>query len=312
MGGTVEFKDYYKVLGVEPGAGEAEIKTSYRRLARKFHPDVSKESGAEEKFKSVNEAYEVLRDKKKRAAYDQLRTRGYKPGEEFRPPPDFNQAYGNPGNGGEYNFDFGDDGGGGFSDFFESLFGARARGQRGGPAPHPGQQQSPGSDLRAKLSVPLEAVFTGGGQRIQIEERVLDVKIPAGVRPGQVIRLAGQGRGGRGRAGDLLLEVDYRPHPEFEVDGLNVLYTLPLAPWEAALGATVSVHTLGGPVELKIPPNSDSGKKLRLRGRGLPGKPAAGDQIVEVEVRTPKATTDEQKEFYRSMQKLFVFDPRRA
>ncbi len=312
MGGTVEFKDYYKVLGVEPGAGEAEIKTSYRRLARKFHPDVSKESGAEEKFKSVNEAYEVLRDAKKRAAYDQLRTRGYKPGEEFRPPPDFNQAYGNQGNGGEYNFDFGDEGGGGFSDFFESLFGARARGQRGGQPSHPGQQQSPAGDLRAKLSVPLEAVFTGGSQRIQIEERVLDVKIPAGVRPGQVIRLAGQGRGARGRAGDLLLEVDYRPHPEFEVDGLNVLYTLPLAPWEAALGATVSVHTLGGAVELKIPPNSDSGKKLRLRGRGLPGKPATGDQIVEVEVRTPKASTDEQKEFYGEMQKLFVFDPRRA
>ncbi len=318
MGGEVEFKDYYKVLGVEAGAGEAEIKASYRRLARKFHPDVSKEAGAEEKFKAVNEAYEVLRDAKKRAAYDQLRTRGYKPGEEFRPPPDFGQAYGGPGNAGEYNFDFGDESGGGFSDFFESLFGGRARAARGGPQQRPGQPQGAaqpqagGSDLRAKLLVPLETVFTGGSQRIQIEERVLDVKIPVGVRPGQVIRLAGQGRSGRGRAGDLLLEVEYRPHAQFEVDGANILYTLPLAPWEAALGATVSVPTLGGAVELKIPPNSDSGRKLRLRGRGLPGKPEAGDQIVEVEVRTPKAATDEQKEFYRKMQKAFVFDPRSA
>ncbi len=307
----MEFKDYYKVLGVEAGAGEAEIKASYRRLARKYHPDVSKEAGAEEKFKSVNEAYEVLRDAKKRAAYDQLRTRGYKPGEEFRPPPDFGQTYGNPGNGGEYNFDFGDEGGGGFSDFFESLFGGRARAQqRPGGA---GQQQAAaGSDIRAKLLVPLETVLTGGSHRIQIEERVLDVKIPAGVKPGQVIRLAGQGRPGRGRAGDLLLEVDYRPHAQFEIDGANILCTLPLSPWEAALGATVSVPTLGGAVELKIPANSDSGRKLRLRGRGLPGKPAAGDQIVEIEVRTPKATTDEQKEFYREMQKTFVFDPRSA
>jgi curved DNA-binding protein len=302
----MEFKDYYKILGVEPGAGEAEIKASYRRLARKFHPDVSKEAGAEEQFKSVNEAYEVLRDAKKRTAYDQLRTRGYKPGEEFRPPPDFGQSYGGPG-GGEYNFDFGEGGAGGFSDFFESLFGGRARAQRPGAAQ---QQAAAGSDVRAKVLVPLETVLTGDSHRIQIEDRVLDVRIPAGVRQGQVIRLAGQGRPGRGRAGDLLLEVDYRPHAQFEVDGANVLYTLPLAPWEAALGATVSVPTLGGAVELKIPPNSDSGRKLRLRGRGLPGKPAAGDQIVEVEVRTPKATTDEQKEFYRKMAAQFAFDPR--
>ncbi|HTD28861.1 MAG TPA: DnaJ C-terminal domain-containing protein [Xanthomonadaceae bacterium] len=315
----MEFKDYYKVLGVEAGAGEAEIKAAYRRLARKFHPDVSKESGAEEKFKAVNEAYEVLRDAKKRAAYDALRTRGYKPGEEFRPPPDFGNDWNNVNNGGEYRFDFDErEGGGGFSDFFESLFGGRARAQRPGPGPGPaagagaGAAQIGGGDIRAKLLIPLESVFSGGSHRIQLDERVLDVKIPVGVRPGQVIRLAGQGRPGRGRAGDLLLEVDYSPHPEFEVDGSNVLYTLPLAPWEAALGATVSVPTLGGAVELKIPPNSDSGRKLRLRGRGLPGKPAAGDQIVEVEIRTPKATTDDQKEVYRKMAKAFQFDPRRA
>jgi curved DNA-binding protein len=304
IGASMQFKDYYEVLGVEPGAGEAEIKTAYRRLARKFHPDVSKESGAEERFKAVNEAYEVLRDEKKRAAYDQLRTRGYKPGEEFRPPPDFGSDWQGFGDGGEFRFDFGEQGGGGFSDFFESLFG-RARAQR------ESSPQQAGGDIRARLQVPLEIVLTGGSQRIQIDGRVLDVKIPAGVRPGQTIRLAGQGRPGRGRAGDLLIEIDYRPHPDFEVDGRNVLYLLPLAPWEAALGATISVPTLGGAVELKIPPNTGTGRKLRLRGRGLPGKPAAGDQIVEIEIHTPNATTDEQKELYRKMARVFAFDPRR-
>jgi curved DNA-binding protein len=293
----MEFKDYYSVLGIEPGAGEGEIKTAYRRLARKFHPDVSKEAGAEEKFKSVNEAYEVLRDSEKRAAYDQLRTRGYRPGEEFRPPPDFGEQF-RRGHGNGYEFEFGEGGGGGFSDFFESLFGrGNARSAQPGPAPS---------------GVPLEVVFSGGAQRINVDGRALEVKIPAGIKPGQVIRLSGQGRPGRGRNGDLLLEIEYRPHAQFEIDGLNVLHTLPLAPWEAALGATISVPTLGGAVDLKIPPNSDTGRKLRLRGRGLPGKPAAGDQIVELEVRTPKAMTDEQKKLYREMEKTFAFDPRRA
>ena len=311
----MEFKDYYKILGVEPGAGEAEIKAAYRRLARKYHPDVSKEAGAEETFKSVNEAYEVLRDTGKRAAYDQLRTRGYKPGEEFRPPPDFGD-WQNAHGGREFRFDFGDDagGGGGFSDFFESLFGGRGRGRPGGP----GFGQAPGGDgaagigqmLRAKLLVPLETVFAGGSHRIQVDDRMLDVRIPAGVKPGQSIRLAGQGQKGRGGAGDLMLEIDYAPHAQFEVDGANILYTLPLAPWEAALGATVSVPTLGGAVDLKIPPNSDSGRRLRLKGRGLPGRPANGDQIVEIEIRTPKAESDEQRELYRKMQNLFAFDPR--
>jgi curved DNA-binding protein len=305
---SMEFKDYYKILGVEPGAGEAEIKASYRRLARKFHPDVSKEAGAEEKFKSVNEAYEVLRDTQKRAAYDQLRTRGYKSGEEFRPPPDFRQGWGGGNNAGEFHFDNGAGGAGGFSDFFESLFGGRTRSQQPGAGP---AAAAVGADMQAKLLVPLETVFTGGSHRIQVDDRVLDVKIPAGVKPGQLIRLTGQGgKSGRGRAGDLLLEIDYAPHGQFEVDGANVLYVLPLAPWEAALGATVSVPTLGGAVDLKIPPNSDSGRKLRLRGRGLPDKSTAGDQIVEIEIRTPKATTEEQKDFYRTMAQKFAFDPR--
>ena len=291
----MQFKDYYDTLGVEPTAGEAEIKTAYRRLARKYHPDVSKEAGAEERFKAINEAYEVLRDKEKRAAYDQLKSQGYRPGEDFRPPPDFG-AGGFGGQGFRFEQDFG---GGGFSDFFESLFGGGAR-PRGRPEP-------PG-DTRAKLAIPLELAYSGGKQRIEVDGRKLEVGIPAGIRPGQVIRLAGQGRHGA----DLKLEIDYRPHAEFEVDGRNVLYTLPLAPWQAALGTTLSVPTLGGTVELRVPADSDTGRKLRLRGRGLPGKPAAGDQIVELEVRAPKASTDAQKALYEQMAEAFDFDPRRA
>ena len=290
----MQFKDYYETLGVEPSAGEAEIKTAYRRLARKYHPDVSKEAGAEDRFKAINEAYEVLRDKEKRAAYDQLKSQGYRPGEEFRPPPDFG-AGGFGGQGFRFEQDFG---GGGFSDFFESLFGGGR--PRGRPEP-------PG-DTRAKLAIPLELAYTGGKQRIEVDGRKLDVGIPAGIQPGQVIRLAGQGR----RGADLKLEVDYRPHAEFEVDGRNVLYTLPLAPWQAALGTTVSVPTLGGTVELRVPADSDTGRKLRLRGRGLPGKPANGDQIVELEVRAPKAANDAQKALYQQMAEAFDFDPRRA
>jgi curved DNA-binding protein len=291
----MEFKDYYKVLGVEPGAGEAEIKQAYRRLARKFHPDVSKEKGAEERFKGINEAYEVLRDKEKRVEYDALRAGGYRPGEDFRPPPGFGQGRGAPG-AGDFNYEFGQGGGGaGFSDFFESLFGARSR-----PRPGPSQGAQPRGDQRAKLSVPLEVAFAGGSQRVQLDGRTLDVKIPVGIRVGQVIRLGGQAPGG----GDLLLEVDYAPHAQFEVDGRNILHILSLAPWDAVLGTTVTVPTLGGPVELKIPKDSDAGKKLRLKGRGLPGTPA-GDQIVEIEITAPKPENEAQRSLYRQMALAF-------
>ncbi len=294
----MQFKDYYETLGVEAGAGEAEIKNAYRRLARKYHPDVSKEKGAEERFKAINEAYEVLRDKEKRAAYDQLKAQGYRPGEEFRPPPDF--GFGQGGGGFRFDQDFG---GGGFSDFFESLFGG---GGRGGPGAR-ARPQPPG-DTRAKLAIPLELAYSGGKQRISVDGRTLEVNIPAGIAPGKVIRLAGQGQQGA----SLLLEVDYRPHGEFEVDGRNILFTLPVAPWQAALGATMSVPTLGGAVDLRVPAGSDTGRKLRLRGRGLPGTPAAGDQIVEIEVRAPKAETEAQKELYRQMAEAFDFDPSKA
>ncbi|WP_296281233.1 DnaJ C-terminal domain-containing protein [Pseudoxanthomonas sp.] len=292
----MQFKDYYAVLGVEPSAGDAEIKTAYRRLARKYHPDVSKEPGAEDQFKAVNEAYEALRDPQKRAAYDQLRARGYRPGEEFRPPPDFGR-----GGAGSQEFDyeeiFGGAGGGsgGFSDFFEGLFGRRARAEHGAP-----RGPQPSRDSRAKLAVPLQAVHDGGSVRVNVNNKQLDVKVPKGVKPGQVIRLGGQGSQG----GNLLLEVEYAPHPQFDVDGRNIIHVLALTPWQAALGATVSVPTLGGEVELKIPQDSDTGRKLRLRGRGLPGTPP-GDQIVELEVTAPRAETDEQRKAYSKLAKAF-------
>ncbi len=302
----MQFKDYYSVLGVEPNAGEAEIKSAYRRLARKYHPDVSKEAGAEEKFKAVNEAYEALRDPARRKAYDQLRAGGYRPGDEV-PPAGF-------GPGGPAGFDFeevfaGGGAAGGFSDFFESLFRRHGNAGNGGA----GARARPGAgapgDTRARLAVSLETVYRGDSVRIAVDGRSFDVRVPAGVRPGQVIRLARQGSGG----GDLLLEIEYAAHPQFEVDGRNIIHVLQVAPWEAALGATVSVPTLGGRVELKIPAGSEAGRKLRLRGRGLPGGTgqAAGDQLVELEIQAPAPRQKVQREAYERLQEAFGSDWRR-
>jgi curved DNA-binding protein len=298
----MRFKDYYDILGVEPGAGEAELKTAYRRLARKYHPDVSKEPGAEEKFKAVNEAYEALRDPEKRKAYDQLRARGYRPGDEVQPPPG---GFGGRG-GADFDEIFAGGNNGGFSDFFQELFGRRGAGFG------PGAGARPRGDgvMRAKFAVPLEAVYRGEPVRVSVAGRSLDVRVPKGVKPGQAIRLAGQAPGG----GDLLLEVEYAAHPRFEIDGRNVIHVLPVAPWEAALGATVSVPTLGGSVELKIPADSEAGRRLRLRGRGLPGTAGAadGDQIVELEVLAPRANTEAERDAYRAMREAFGDDWRRA
>lgn len=301
----MQFKDYYQTLGVEPGAGDAEIKTAYRRLARKYHPDVSKEAGAEDRFKAINEAYEALRDPDRRKAYDQLRARGYRPGDEVRQP-GFGRGPAPGGFEGYEDVFAGAGAGGGFSDFFEELFG-----RRGG---FRGRASSPGrgahGETRARLAVPLETVYRGDAMRIHVDGKALEVKVPAGVRPGQSIRLKGQGSGG----GDLLLEVEYAAHPRFEVDGRNVIHVLPVAPWEAALGATVSVPTLGGAVELKIPADSESGRKLRLRGRGLPGggaSTAPGDQLVELEVLAPHAGTSAQREAYERLRDAFGSDWRR-
>ena len=296
----MQFKDYYEILGVKPDAKDADIKSAYRRLARKYHPDVSKESGAEEKFKAVNEAYEALKDSSRRKQYDQLRAGGYRAGDEFRgPPPNWQN---------EGNFDGGEGGNEDFSDFFESLFGRM--GARGGArGPHRGR------DLHAQIAIPLETAYHGGSERVSLRdgsgERTLEIRIPAGIQSGRQIRLAGQGYPGAngGPAGDLLLEVGFRDDDRFVLDGRNVLLTLPVAPWEAALGATVPVPTLGGNVELRIPAGSDSGRKLRLRGRGWPGT-TPGDQIVTLEVHAPKAETARQKELYKEMSDEFDFDPR--
>jgi len=301
----MQFKDYYDILGVKPDASDAEVKSAYRKLARKYHPDVSKESGAEDKFKAANEAYEALKDPAKRRAYDQLRAQGYRPGQEFHPPPHY-------GDGPEFDFSHMDGGDSGFSDFFESLFGRGARpgGGRAGPRR--------GRDVQARIRIPLETAYSGGRERISLRdgeggERTLEVKIPAGVLPGQQIRLAGQGSpgGGGASAGDLLLEISVDDHPRFRLDGRDVLLTLPITPWDAALGATVTVPTLGGEVELKIPAGSSSGNRMRLRGRGMPGK-TPGDQLVTLEVHVPAARTEAQRRLYEQLAREFEANPRSA
>lgn len=301
----MQFKDYYDTLGVKPEATEAEIKRAYRRLARKYHPDVSKEAGAEDKIKSVNEAYEALKDPERRREYDNLRAGGYRAGDDFRPPPNWQ---GGRGGGGQGGFEGGD-----FGDFFESVFGRGGAGMHGGRA---GPRR--GSDLQAKITIDLASAFSGGRERITLRdpvhgERTLEVKIPAGIEPGRQIRLSGQGNPGinGGATGDLMLEVAVRDDSRFRLEGRNIISTVPITPWEAALGATVNVPTLAGHVGLRIPAGSNSGRKLRLRGRGWPGG-EPGDQIVVLEIHVPPAETDEQKAFYEEMAAKFDFDPRSA
>ena len=299
----MEFKDYYDILGVKPDASEADIKSAYRKLARKYHPDKNKEAGAEEKFKSINEANEVLKDAEKRRSYDDLRAGGYRQGEQFRPPPGWQ---GQPGHG-----DVGD---GDFSDFFESLFGRNAAAGQRGQA-----RQRRGRDVQAKVQVDLQTAFDGGRTRLALQdpnggERVLEVKIPAGIQSGQVIRLSGQGQAGMGGgpSGDLLLEVGLRDDPRFRLDGRNVVHVLAISPWEAALGASVPVPTLAGTVDLRIPEGSQSGRKLRLKGRGMPGA-HPGDQLVELSIRVPLAESEAQRAAYEALREQFEgYDPRSA
>jgi curved DNA-binding protein len=296
----MQFKDYYDTLGVTRGTGAEEIKRAYRKLARKFHPDVSKEKNAEAKFKDVQEAYEVLKDPAKRATYDQL-GRDYRPGHEFRPPPGWNQHFSHSGT-----HRFSDLNG--FSDFFSSLFGGAGgvggraglgmAGGAGGPA------AQPEADAGA-LEVTVEEAFSGTKRRVTIHEggrvRQVDVQIPAGVGDGQALRIAGGGT----RAA-LIFRIRMRPHSLYTLHGKDVHIEMPVAPWEAALGAKVAVPTLGGTVELTVPAGAQSGQKLRLRGRGLAG----GDQLVIIKLVTPTAETAEAREVYERMRRELKFNPR--
>jgi curved DNA-binding protein len=326
----VKYQDYYAALGVPRSATQDEIKAAYRKLARKFHPDVSKEKDAEARFKEINEANEVLKDPEKRAAYDQLGS-NWKAGQEFRgPPPGWESGFEFRGAGGPQS------GFGGFtasgmpegvdaSDFFEALFGRRAGGggfpggAQGGRARRPAAPRH-GEDHHARVQIDLEDSYRGAQRTLTLrmpedggglQERKLDVQIPKGVRAGQKLRLAGQGGGAEsgGKAGDLFLEVEFKPHPRFKVEGSDVTVELPLAPWEAALGATVEVPTPEGPVQLTVPKGATAGKKLRLKGRGLPSaKP--GDLYAVVSIALPPADTDTAKDAYAQMAKAFDFNPR--
>lgn len=301
----MKFKDYYKTLGVEPDASADEIKRAYRKLARKYHPDRSEETGSEDRFKEVGEAYEALKDPEKRKQYDQLRAGGWRGGEDFEPPPGWTGGFRSGGAGGGQGFGggFGD-----FSDFFESLFGGGLGGMGGGAGMGGGRraQRARGRDINATVEIDLATAYQGGKRRITLgrdgQRQNLEVNIPAGVTSGKKIRLSGQGEPGigGGPAGDLLMEVRIAPHPTFELDGRNVVVDLPVAPWEAALGAEVRVPTLGGKVTMNIPAGSSSGKKMRLKGRGLPGKPA-GDQIVRLKVVVPEPRTDRERALYQEL-----------
>jgi curved DNA-binding protein len=309
----VEFKDYYQIMGVKRDATQDEIKRAYRKLARKYHPDVSKESDAEARFKEVGEAYEVLKDPEKRAAYDQLGA-NWKAGQDFRPPPDWDAGFEFHGGG------FSTADASQFSDFFASLFGhgfSAAGSGRSGFHAH-------GEDAHAKVLIDLEDAYHGATRtlnlqhtelgadgRPQVKQRTLHARIPKGVRQGQLIRLAGQGGAGmgKGKAGDLYLEVEFRPHPFYHVEGRDVFLDLPVAPWEAALGATVKAPTPAGAVDLKIPPGSAGGRKLRLKGRGIPGT-TPGDFYVVLQIALPPAESAAAKTAYREMEQALQFNPR--
>lgn len=310
----MEYKDYYEIMGVKRDATQDEIKRAYRKLARKYHPDVSEEDDSEERFKEVGEAYEVLKDPEKRAAYDQLGAQ-WQAGQEFRPPPDWDAGF--EFSGGGYT-----GGGADHSAFFEELFG---RGYA-----HPGDStgrrsfRMRGEDHHAKVLIDLEDSFSGTTRAITLRvpevteeghvttrERTLNVKIPKGIRPGQQIRLAGQGGPGfgGGGSGDLFLQVEFRDHPLYRVEGADIYLDLPIAPWEAALGASVKVPTPSGTVDLKIPPNSNQGHKLRLRDRGLSGnKP--GSMYVVLQVTLPPADSDAARQMYQQMKDQLGFNPR--
>jgi curved DNA-binding protein len=327
----MEYTDYYQVLGVGRDAKQDEIKKAYRKLARKYHPDVSSEPDASAKFKEIGEAYAVLRDPEKRTAYDQLGS-NWQAGQDFRPPPDWNQGWEIRGGGTGYDDGFGSGGGaegfdaGGFSDFFETLFGGGGRGFGGGGGfgGAQGAYRARGEDHHAKIVIDLEDAYQGATRaitlraadyaddgRVTTRERTLNVKIPKGIRQGQQIRLAGQGGPGMGGSdsGDLYLEVEFNPHRHYRVEGADVYLDLPVTPWEAALGAKIKVPTPLGTVNLKVPKGTTRDRTLRLKGRGIPSK-NVGDLYVVLQIALPPADSKKAKEAYEAMKSELDFNPR--
>jgi len=295
----MDYKDYYKVMGVSKDANEKDIKTAYRRLARKYHPDISKEPNAEEKFKEVGEAYEVLKDPEKRRVYDQ-----YGSDWEARQNSQSSSHSRSWDNSSHESYHYS-------NDFFESLFGG---------SPHFRQQSMAGADYRGKVNISLEEAFNGAVKELQVPSEkhgqgphILKVKIPAGVKSGQQIRLAGQGGKSPmgGAAGDLYLTVQIDKHRIFDIKDNDIYVNLPIAPWEAALGCKVVVPTLLGNVDLKIPPGSQGGQTLRLKHRGMPGK-NPGDQFVLLKIVIPPPLTDSAKELYKKMAEEMPFNPRES
>ena len=313
----MKYKDYYAVMGVARDATQDEIKRAYRKLARKYHPDVSGEPDAEARFKEVGEAYEVLKDPEKRASYDELGA-NWKAGQDFRPPPDWNEGF-------EFH-------GGGFtgadaehfSDFFETLFGQRDF--RDGFSGYSSRRfNARGEDTYAKILIDIEDAYAGAKRTVTlkhtevgadgrpiVKDRTLNVRIPKGIRQGQHIRLARQGSAGigTGEAGDLFLEVQFKPHASYRAEGKDVFVDLPVAPWEAAMGATVEVPTPTGSVDLKIPANSSGGRKLRLKGRGIPAK-EPGDLYVVLRIALPRADSEAARQAYEKLKTATEFNPRK-
>lgn len=320
----MEFRDYYKILGVEPDDDTKTIKAAYRKLARKYHPDVSKLENAEEKFKEVAEAYEVLSDTQKRAEFDEIRKYGAH-GQRFEPPPGWQSGSQQHAQGrSQYSEFSGED----FSDFFSSIFGSAARGGHQGFERGQGSDQGfdqKGQDVETDMAVFLEDTLTdttrsftyrlplrGSDGRLTESEKTLNVKIPAGVSDGERIRLKGQGLEGfgNGTRGDLYLRIRIAPHPLFVVEGQNLIVTVPLAPWEAALGAKIEVPTLDGKIRLSVPPNSQTGDRLRVSGKGLARKEAQGDLIAVLKVTMPESSSDASNALWEELARVSPFNPR--
>ncbi|MEM5296221.1 DnaJ C-terminal domain-containing protein [Burkholderia sp. JPY481] len=306
----MKYKDYYAILGVERTAAQDDIKRAYRKLARKYHPDISKHADAEDRFKELGEAYEVLKDPEKRAAYDRMGT-GWRAGQDFQPPPNWDEGFEFSGAGEQAGTDAG------LNDFFEALF----RGER---TAHARPSHTMSQDHHARVAIDIEDAYRGAQRSIllqlptvdahghvSLQSRTLNVSIPKGVRAGQHLRLVGQGGtgAGGGPAGDLYLEIAFREHPHFRVDGSDVLLDLPVAPWEAALGGQVTVPTPDGKVDMTVPMGSAGGRRLRLKGKGIPGEPP-GDLYVILNIVLPPADSERAKAAYDTMRQAFDFDPR--